>query len=539
MARVQLLDLPDELLGAIINQTSLASDTVKFGLVCKRLYQLAITSQAWRRHCLRTWAIWDPRHDLETKIAQKPLETDWHTLYFKRQQTDRRTSQLFESLLATQQARASRMHELATIGYDIKDQLMGICEDTPDEAEDVLARRWHAEAILDMMARRQAVEIWSRLQQGAHVELEDALGAYDIFVVGCTKEFIHSSLDALATAIRESTRGFNDMTIREKAVFVSQYLRSKNIVGLTNMEQYHALRNNFMSSALTVDYQDDDEKGCLPLQSVAIFCGVARRLGIQAQPSNFPGTVHAVITAPSDVSLDGIPRSEGDDTSREPELMHMDPFHQDGEVGPWQLLNRLSQTGVPAHLHAELLGPATEIEMVLRTGRNIMVSVEGQRMPGQDPPDEGAVQYPDGNTSKYAALWSTIISGDSDPTMTDARRRLALHHLLLMFHADFSQDVDMFAEIAQQFFDNMQELTLLIAHTLSAARAVKVPVSRPTAGTDPVRYRIGTSFVHGRYGYHGFIVGWSPTCAAPENWIVHMGIDELPRGRNQPFYNIV
>ena len=44
-------------------------------------------------------------------------------------------------------------------------------------------------------------------------------------------------------------------------------------------------------------------------------------------------------------------------------------------------------------------------------------------------------------------------------------------------------------------------------------------------------------------GYNGFswrrILGWDPHCAAPEDWIVNMRVDDLPNGRNQAFYHVL
>jgi len=46
-------------------------------------------------------------------------------------------------------------------------------------------------------------------------------------------------------------------------------------------------------------------------------------------------------------------------------------------------------------------------------------------------------------------------------------------------------------------------------------------------------------FQHKRYGYEGVIVGWDPKCAAPEEWIMQMGVDSLARGRHQSFYHVM
>ncbi|TKY89190.1 hypothetical protein EX895_001721 [Sporisorium graminicola] len=77
-------------------------------------------------------------------------------------------------------------------------------------------------------------------------------------------------------------------------------------------------------------------------------------------------------------------------------------------------------------------------------------------------------------------------------------------------------------------------------------------------GTGTAAFRIGTVFRHRTYGYTGHIATWDPHCAAPEDWIVHMGVDRLPApfepaaydssassstprrgGRHQPFYESI
>lgn len=543
MVPIQLLDFPDELLGLIIQQILNAKDTITFGLVCKRVWSLVATSPVWRRHCLSTWNNWDTGHELDTKLSQPLLQTDWRALYLQRVQIDRRAGDLFESLLATQQARGSRMHELAILGADVKDLLIRLWKHTPNDADDVLARRWHAEAILGLKGRHEAIKVWSSLRAGEHVELEDALGAYDEFVLGCSPgvEALKSSLDGIAAAVRESTPDFDSLTIRQKAIRISEHLRSEGIVGISNVEEYHALRNNFMSLALTTTAED--RRGCLPLQSVAIYCAIARRLGVDARPSNFPRHVHAVITAPADKSLDGELRTEYASSEADIEMMHMDPFRHNEEIPQGELLGQLSQIGVPPHRYTEFLGPANELEMVLRTGRNILVSVDGLRMPGEQAPDEEDSELqPDPDAAKYAALWSLFIQGDSDPVVANTRRRQATRYLLEKLQSDYPQDVDMYAEIAPPLLEGLPEHALVlqvVQQLIAAGREAKIPVTRPEPDADLVQHRIGTYFEHKRYDYRGFIVGWDPTCAATANWIVQMRVDDLPRGRDQPFYNIM
>lgn len=68
-----------------------------------------------------------------------------------------------------------------------------------------------------------------------------------------------------------------------------------------------------------------------------------------------------------------------------------------------------------------------------------------------------------------------------------------------------------------------------------AAEELKI---RRRTGKPVIKYFVGMAFVHSRYKYVGFIYGWDVNCDASEDWIEHMTIDALPRGRNQPFYNV-
>lgn len=54
-----------------------------------------------------------------------------------------------------------------------------------------------------------------------------------------------------------------------------------------------------------------------------------------------------------------------------------------------------------------------------------------------------------------------------------------------------------------------------------------------------LRLHIGQVVLHKIYGYRGVIIGWDSSCKAREEWIAQMGVDQLPAGRHQPFYNVL
>ena len=42
-----------------------------------------------------------------------------------------------------------------------------------------------------------------------------------------------------------------------------------------------------------------------------------------------------------------------------------------------------------------------------------------------------------------------------------------------------------------------------------------------------------------RYDYRCVIYGWDTTCEMTEQWIQQMGVNQLPCGPGQPFYNVL
>lgn len=51
-------------------------------------------------------------------------------------------------------------------------------------------------------------------------------------------------------------------------------------------------------------------------------------------------------------------------------------------------------------------------------------------------------------------------------------------------------------------------------------------------------YRLGQKVKHRALGYRGVICGMDPFCSESEEWADAAGVEDLPRGRNQPFYQV-
>lgn len=536
----QLLQLPDELLGAVICHIPTPADTAAFGLTCRRIHKIVCTSPVWKQHCVQTWQHWDPQHGLLAKLAQPPLQTDWRKIFLQRVNDDLKAAVVFKLLISMQQRRLHRMHEISEKGYDVQDLLLNLRDRTPDQAEDVLARRWHADAILRMMHRARAIEVWRRFRLGDNVSTEEALCAFDMFVLAnSVGDFsaVEKRFDSIAQSIRDKNDGFDEQTVRQKAILIAAFLFSEGLVGmpalLPDEANYHALRNNFITMALL-----SPTHASLPLQSVAIYCAVARRCGVIATPSNFPRHVHAVVQAPPDQTLDGQPKT----TDASPEFLHVDTWQEPHQLFEDQLRLRLMQTGISTHDHDRQLGPADGRDILIRASRNILVSVNNARLhhEGGDAPSNEQAHAPDPAAAQYAAFWAMSMLVDNNDALAPQRREF-LQVLLQQFHNQFPEDFALIRTCVLPMLEGSLgygQMEDFLEEIIEDDSEPKEPKFR-AAQIAEVQYRIGDYFEHRHYSYKGFIVGWDAQCEASPEWIERMQVDNLRRGRWQPFYNIV
>jgi len=140
-----------------------------------------------------------------------------------------------------------------------------------------------------------------------------------------------------------------------------------------------------------------------------------------------------------------------------------------------------------------------------------------------------------------------LVLGDSNTAATLHRRRQCLPYLIEHYQAHFPEDLGMIENIVVPMFESEREHHVLM-HLITTARAAdenkRAPSYRPKKvawipGEPGVSYKVGMYFKHRRYHYEGVVVGWDSKCAAEPRWIEQMQVDSLPRGREQPFYNVV
>lgn len=319
-----------------------------------------------------------------------------------------------------------------------------------------------------------------------------------------------------------------DQSLQKKAIALADFLRKDHLTGISGNSHYHDLQNNFIGIAL-----QDEPHSSLPLISVAIYCCVAQRLGIDAQPCGFPFHVLAIIKSLPGRALDGrLPQSGASSES-----MYMDPFRSNQEVHVKDLRAQLQRLGISASKFPELLAASSTAEIVRRCAKNIVTSLQAIRR------DHSAGHsFPDADGAFYAAVWASLLLPEVSPITADAQRASCLSQITELIEQYFLTDTWLIEKyilpltVDRTQHERLQNAIKVIRTTDHKPKDVK---SRTSDSLRNVQYKIGQIFYHKRYRYKAVITGWDIECAATDHWMARMGVHELPRGKYQGFYHVL
>ena len=325
--------------------------------------------------------------------------------------------------------------------------------------------------------------------------------------------------------------GITSQRPRQKALAIAAYMRQHNWTGVTEDERYHYLQNNFIGIAL----QSEDHPS-LPLVSVAIYCSVATRLGLDARPCGYPFHVIAIVKPPLNQDLDG--RVVNSPCQTEP--MYIDPFKSNHEIPVETLRTQLSDMAVVSSDHAILLRASSTLDMVRRAALNIIHSVQFEHQPGHRSALDRISSVSD--SAFYGALWALLLLPDGNRAEVNAQRARYLPYIFENLEKQFFADVGLVETYILPLFQNQGLYGQLheITQAMRDADTMPKPIHERTRKTiEEVRYHVGQVFEHKRYRYQAIITGWDMECTATEDWISRMRVAELARGRHQSFYHVL
>lgn len=342
--------------------------------------------------------------------------------------------------------------------------------------------------------------------------------------------------------MRNENPDLDDWSSRRRALAVVKFLRANNLTGIASELRYRDLQNNYIGIAL-----QDPEHPSLPLISVAIFCGVAQRLGLKAHCCGFPNHVHAIVYPSPGETLDNGSSSALSETATP---MYFDPYRSDIEVPVEHLRTQLVAWGVsPPDFH-RFLGDSSVRNIVLRTSRNILATVHDFRGLGGSTDNSShpnirlhANPFADMDNAFYSALWANFMlcSSSTRPDPTEQIQFLPM--ILERFERLYPMDANLIERYVCPSFRNATATDQWeLFETLRVVRAgdsmpKQVRARGSSTSRDRVKYFVGQVFQHRRYGYTAVIIGWDVECSMNSQWMAQNQIDRLDRGRHQSFYH--
>ncbi|CAE6344516.1 unnamed protein product [Rhizoctonia solani] len=519
----------------------------------------------------KTDILWAPHYQARYTRHQG-LDGDWYNRYVSRRKTDIQAIHLLNDIISTPSKRdasitqlvemgdlawdALRMEAMCRVPEELKDiwskedkersteRWEGVGEEwNGGEASDSLAdepdlrnitndwmqRRWWARQALGTMARASAVHSMSEVFSGNKPHptspenariFEEGIKALS-GLMGANVAEIGHNYDNLARACGQHLESVGISTDPRSPVFdlkpfsvgVCDWMVSQGFKRAAS-EHYYDLMGHFPHKFMTTN------RRTLPMSLVYTFVALVTRLGLRASPVGFPGHVHAWIALPDG----GLEWEEGS--------LAVDVFNADKELflSKEMLSDKLRNLGVPEGQRGALMGPAEASEMVFRAANNILHSVTSVRVQHQT---NLSMSSETRAGALYASATTFLIAR---PEAADASRFIGGIMSVVKEYFPLDNEPVLARALCQLLLrDPHQSIGFQLRHVVERLKQDFIEVN----GRGPVQWWVGLVFRHRKFGYVGLVLGWDKECRADAEWIEAMGVNQLPRGRDQPFYSVV
>uniref|UniRef100_A0A8C6PNK9 F-box protein 21 n=1 Tax=Nothobranchius furzeri TaxID=105023 RepID=A0A8C6PNK9_NOTFU len=248
----------------------------------------------------------------------------------------------------------------------------------------------------------------------------------------------------------------------------------------------------------------------IPISLSVLYMTLARKLGVQLEPVNFPN--HFLLRWCQK------PRKSEDIY----DFVYIDAFGK-GK----QLKAKECEYLIGHQVTADYYNAISTTEVLLRMVGNLLnIGKRGE-----------------GNEKSYQLLRDSL---DLYLTINPDNVQYLLLQARLYFHLGIWPEkvLDILQHI--QALDPSQHgaVGYLVQHTLEHIQHKKHPatpeVKRRSAPEHlEVQYSVGLIMKHKRSGYNCVIYGWDPKCTMSQEWITTMRVHQLSNGADQPFYNVL
>ncbi|KAJ8084436.1 hypothetical protein PM082_003206 [Marasmius tenuissimus] len=466
--------------------------------------------------------LWEPHYRARYQHCIEDRETErksiygdnYKVLYAERRKLDKTALAIMDRIVEDRRGRTERATEIVRLGLDVWDALRLEAESLEgslsvhsdgSEPEATATRHYWTRAIMEEITRGYGVQVWRRMRQN-EVSFVEGYTSMSCFFGKTFKQVNDVLVDITHQARERMLKTGIPLTIKDAnydvRVVCTKLCEVMGDLGFgpVDARSFHNIDHQFPHSYLT------SNRKSIPISLVHVFVAIARSLGVQASPVDFPFRVLVHVCQPW----------EDDDDD-----FYVDTFDRNNPIlsAEDDIPRLLSRQGVSANRATDLISPCGAIPMVLRAGRNVMAALHSPR-----------------NTSASLAR-AAVIFTFSMHIQLSSRPDLVPQFVAGCEPLDCATFVSEDMVPAHPEGSQTRELlTLGIKEVLDREKAEAEVIHFRSLEESSVQHFVGLVFRHRLYNYIGSIFGWDPVCAASEDWIRDMNVDTLPRQRHQPFY---
>ncbi|KAM4615728.1 F-box only protein 21 isoform 2-T2 [Polymixia lowei] len=519
----KMTDLPAELLEHILCFPVLTHvDICNISCSCKRLHDV----------CHGRGKVWGHQYKLRWPRLQKYYRQneccDWLREYRTRHVVGiqiRRTVESISKRFFTEVVLGDSFAEIESLGapeHFCEDELLFILNSDKRKS---LTLKYYAKKILYFLRQQNILRSLKTFleqppEQQSALEGAVLVDQYCNPLADVTLDSISAQLDEITDKVKKMLRIKNpshpSLRIAQGDCFVVEdFELQRQVVGALNSVLYEQLQYkgnefDYYNPLNSYIHQVLLRRTGIPISLSVVYMTLARRLGVQLEPVNFPNHF--------------LQRWCQKPTGSEDiyDFVYIDAFGK-GK----QLTAKECEYLIGHQVTADYYSAISTTEVLLRMVGNLLnIGKRGE-----------------GNEKSYQLLRDSL---DLYLTINPDNVQYLLLQARLYFHLGIWPEkvLDILQHI--QALDPSQHgaVGYLVQHTLEHIQHKKHPVEpevkrRSAAEHLEVQYSVGLIMKHKRSGYNCVIYGWDPKCTMSQEWITTMRVNQLSSGANQPFYNVL
>ncbi|XP_059192283.1 F-box only protein 21 isoform X2 [Centropristis striata] len=524
----KLTDLPTELLEHILCFPVLKhGDICNVSCCCKRLHDV----------CHGRGKVWGHQYKLRWPRLQRFYRQneccDWLKEYKTRHRVGiqiRRTvesisKRFFTEVPCVGQVLGDSFAEIESLGmpeHFCEDELLFILNSDKRKS---LTLKYYAKKILYFLRQQNILRslktfLEQPVEQQSALEGAILVDQYCNPLADVTLNSISAQLDEIAEKVKKMLRIKNpshpslriaqgDCFVVEDFELQRQVMCALNSV-LYEQLQYKGNEFDYYNPLNSYIHQVLLRRTGIPISLSVLYMTLARKLGVQVEPVNFPN--HFL--------LRWCQKQRGSEDIYD--YVYIDAFGK-GK----QLTAKECEYLIGHQVSADYYSAISTTEVLLRMVGNLLnIGKRGE-----------------GNEKSYQLLRDSL---DLYLTINPDNVQYLLLQARLYFHLGIWPEkvLDILQHI--QALDPSQHgaVGYLVQHTLEHIQHKKHPVTpevkkRSVAEHLEVQYSVGLIMKHKRSGYNCVIYGWDPKCTMSQEWITTMRVHQLSNGASQPFYNVL